>query len=47
MEEKLGEIVGKKLVKKVGSKEVVQCSNEICFLGLDVNVALAGRPRAT
>ena len=30
----------KKGVKKVGAKEVVQCYNDNCFLGLDADVAL-------
>ena len=31
-------------MKKVGAREEVQCSNDNCFLGLDVNVALSGCP---
>ena len=34
----------KKLVKKVGTREMGQCLNDNCFLGLDVNVALIGSP---
>ena len=31
-------------MKKVGAKEVVQCSNDNYFLDLDVNDALSGNP---
>ena len=48
LEEKLGEIVAnfaeKKGEKKVGANEVVQCSNDNCFLVFYVNVALSGSP---
>ena len=37
-----GSLWGQKLVKKVGAKEVVWCLNDNCFLGLDIDVALAG-----
>ena len=31
-------------MKKIGAREVVQCPNNNCFLGLDVDVSLAGCP---
>ena len=34
----------KKRVNKVGAKEVVQCSNDNYFLGLDADIAFAGSP---
>ena len=34
----------KKRLKKIATKEVVQCLNENWFLGLDVDIALAGIP---
>ena len=39
-----GSLADKKGVKRVGAKEVVQCSNENCFLGFNIDVALAGSP---
>ena len=45
LEEKLGEIAThlckKKRVKKVGEREVVQCFNDNCFSGLDIDIDLA------
>ena len=34
----------KKRAKKVGEREVGQCSKGNCFLGLDVDIALVGSP---
>ena len=48
LEDKLGETathLKRKLeVKKVSAREVIQCSNDNCFLGLDIDVALTGSP---
>ena len=46
LEEKLCKIAThlqtKKEVKKEGAKEVVQCSNDYYFMGLDADIALTG-----
>ena len=35
-------LVDKKQAEKVDAREVVQCSNDNCFLGLDVDITLVG-----
>ena len=41
---KYDSLADKKGMKKIGAREVVQCSNDNCFLDLDVDIALSGRP---
>ena len=44
LEETATHLPTKKLVKKVGAREVVQCSNDNHFWGLDVDIALVRSP---